>query len=66
VTRLRDGTSLFLGKPKIVRLIEARIAVLEREDAALTAPCVLRIGVDSARARAYDCVAAQHIPRRGD
>jgi protein AroM len=37
VTRLRDGTSVFLGKPKIVGLVEARIAALERDGAALTA-----------------------------
>lgn len=37
VTRLRDGTSVFLGKPKIVRLVEARIAALERDGAVLTA-----------------------------
>ena len=37
VTRLRDGTSVFLGKAKIVRLVEARIAALEREGATLTA-----------------------------
>ncbi len=37
VTRLRDGASVFLGKPKIVHLVEARIAALERDGAALTA-----------------------------
>ncbi|HXU91994.1 MAG TPA: AroM family protein [Methylomirabilota bacterium] len=37
VTRLRDGTSVFLGKPKIVPLVEARIAALEGDGAALTA-----------------------------
>ena len=37
VTRLRDGSSVFLGKPKIVRLVEARIAALERGGATLTA-----------------------------
>ena len=37
VTRLRDGTSVFLGKAKIVGLVAARIAALEREGAALTA-----------------------------
>jgi protein AroM len=37
VTRLLDGTSVFLGKAKIVRLVEARIAALERDDATLTA-----------------------------
>lgn len=37
VTRLRDGTSVFLGKPKIVKLVEARIAQLERDGANLTA-----------------------------
>ena len=37
VTRLRDGTSVFLGKPKIVPLVEARIAALEGDGATLTA-----------------------------
>ena len=37
VTRLRDGTSVFVGKPKIVALVEARIAALERDGAGLTA-----------------------------
>lgn len=37
VTRLRDGTSVFLGKPKIVHLVEARLAALEHDGAALTA-----------------------------
>jgi protein AroM len=37
VTRLRDGTSVFLGKTHIVRLVEARIAALERDGATLTA-----------------------------
>jgi protein AroM len=37
VTRLRDGTSVFVGKPKIVGLVEARIAALERDGATLTA-----------------------------
>jgi protein AroM len=37
VTRLRDGASVFLGKPRIVRLVEARIAALERDGATLTA-----------------------------
>jgi protein AroM len=37
VTRLRDGASVFVGKPKIVRLVEARIAELERDGATLTA-----------------------------
>ena len=37
VTRLRDGTPVFLGKPKIVRLVEERIAALERDGASLTA-----------------------------
>jgi protein AroM len=37
VTRLRDGTPVFLGKPKIVKLVEARIAQLERDGANLTA-----------------------------
>ena len=37
VTRLRDGTPVFLGKPKIVKLVDARIAQLERDGAHLTA-----------------------------
>lgn len=37
VTRLRDGSSVFLGKPKIVGLVEQRIAALERNGAMLTA-----------------------------
>src|SRR5688572_33491680 len=37
VTRLRDGTSVFLGKPKIVHLVEARIAALESDGATLSA-----------------------------
>lgn len=37
VTRLVDGTPVFLGKPKIVGLVEERIAALEREGATLTA-----------------------------
>jgi len=37
VTRLRDGASVFLGKPRIVRLVEARIAALEHDGATLTA-----------------------------
>ena len=37
VTRLLDGTGVFVGKQKIVRLVEERIARLEREGAALTA-----------------------------
>ena len=37
VTRLRDGTSVFIGKPKIVSLVERRIAALERDGAGLTA-----------------------------
>jgi protein AroM len=37
VTRLRNGASVFLGKPKIVGLVEARIAALERDGASLTA-----------------------------
>jgi protein AroM len=37
VTRLADGTSVFLGKQKIVGHVEARIAALERGGAALTA-----------------------------
>jgi protein AroM len=37
VTRLNDGASVFLGKPKIVGLVEERIAALERDGASLTA-----------------------------
>jgi protein AroM len=37
VTRLADGTSVFLGKQKIVGHVEARIAALERGGATLTA-----------------------------
>jgi protein AroM len=37
VTRLADGTSVFLGKPKIVGHVEARIAALEREGVTVTA-----------------------------
>ena len=37
VTRLRDGSPVFLGKEKIVGLVEERIAALEREGSALTA-----------------------------
>jgi protein AroM len=37
VTRLADGTSVFLGKQKIVGHVEARIAALERGGVALTA-----------------------------
>lgn len=37
VTRLADGTSVFLGKQKIVRHVEARIAALERGGATVTA-----------------------------
>ena len=37
VTRLLDGTGVFVGKQKIVRLVEERIARLEREGAQLTA-----------------------------
>ena len=37
VTRLHDGTAVFLGKEKIVGLVEQRIAALERDGAALTA-----------------------------
>jgi protein AroM len=37
VTRLRDGAAVFLGKPKIVGLVEERIAELERGGATLTA-----------------------------
>ena len=37
VTRLQDGTPVFLGKEKIVGLVEQRIAALERDGATLTA-----------------------------
>ena len=37
VTRLADGSPVFVGKEKIVGLVEARIAALEREGAGLTA-----------------------------
>jgi len=37
VTRLRDGAPVFLGKEKIVGLVEQRIAALERRGATLTA-----------------------------
>ena len=37
VTRLQDGAAVFLGKQKIVTLVEARIAELERGGATLTA-----------------------------
>ena len=37
VTRLTDGTGVFVGKQKIVRLVEERIARLERDGAQLTA-----------------------------
>jgi protein AroM len=37
VTRLRDGAAVFLGKAKIVGLVEQRIAALERGGATLTA-----------------------------
>jgi protein AroM len=37
VTRLADGSSVFLGKEKIVGLVEERIAALEREGATMTA-----------------------------
>src|SRR3989441_9728839 len=37
VTRLADGTSVFLGKQKIVGHVEARIAALEREGLTVTA-----------------------------
>jgi protein AroM len=37
VTRLADGSSVFLGKQKIVGLVEERIAGLERGGATLTA-----------------------------
>jgi protein AroM len=37
VTRLRDGAPVFVGKEKIVGLVEQRIAALERRGATLTA-----------------------------
>ena len=37
VTRLADGSPVFLGKEKIVGLVQERIAALEREGATLTA-----------------------------
>jgi protein AroM len=37
VTRLQDGTAVFVGKEKIVGLVEQRIAALERDGATLTA-----------------------------
>ena len=37
VTRLADGTSVFLGKQKIVGHVESRIAALEREGVTVTA-----------------------------
>lgn len=37
VTRLADGSAVFLGKQKIVGLVEQRIAALERAGATLTA-----------------------------
>jgi protein AroM len=37
VTRLADGSSVFVGKQKIVRLAEQRIAALEQAGATLTA-----------------------------
>jgi protein AroM len=37
VTRLQDGAAVFLGKEKIVGLVEQRIAALERGGATLTA-----------------------------
>jgi len=37
VTRLADGTSVFLGKQKIVGHVEARVGALERAGASLTA-----------------------------
>jgi protein AroM len=37
VTRLQDGTAVFVGKAKIVGLVEQRIAALERGGATLTA-----------------------------
>lgn len=37
VTRLADGTAVFVGKPKVVRLVEAQIAALEQRGATITA-----------------------------
>ena len=37
VTRLHDGAAVFLGKERIVGLVEQRIAALERDGATLTA-----------------------------
>jgi protein AroM len=37
VTRLKDGAAVFLGKEKIVGLVEQRIAALERDGTAVTA-----------------------------
>ena len=37
VTRLQDGTAVFVGKQKIVTLVEGRIAELERGGATITA-----------------------------
>jgi protein AroM len=37
VTRLADGASVFVGEPKVVGLVEQRIAALERGGATLTA-----------------------------
>ncbi|HMH52691.1 MAG TPA: AroM family protein [Candidatus Acidoferrum sp.] len=37
VTRLADGSPVFLGKEKVVGLVEERIAALERDGAELTA-----------------------------
>lgn len=37
VTRLADGSPVFLGKEKVVGLVEERIAALERDGASLTA-----------------------------
>jgi protein AroM len=37
VTRLKDGAAVFLGKERIVGLVEQRIAALERDGATLTA-----------------------------
>ncbi len=37
VTRLADGSPVFLGKEKIVGLVEERIAALERDGATMTA-----------------------------
>jgi protein AroM len=37
VTRRQDGTAVFVGKRKIIALVEARVAALERDGAGLTA-----------------------------